>query len=251
MDFSKAFDKVCHSLLTHKLHHYGIRGKTNKWIQSFLDDRNQAVVLEGKTSNFIQVESGVPQGSVLGPSLFLYYINDMLENIRSKTRLFADDKIVYLTITSDIDRISLQDDLNKLAEWEQRWKMSFHPEKCNVLSISRKKQPIKNSYTLHGHELEHVNTAKYLGVSITSNMRWNQHISNICKKTNNTRSFFRRNLNIRDTKIKEKAYQSLVRPTLEYACTIWDLYLKDEKHRIEMVQRRAAGYVSNRFHNTS
>ena len=92
-------------------------------------------MVEGETSNFIQVESGVPQGSVLGPSLFLYYINDLPENIRSKTRLFADDTIVYLTITSDIDRISLPDDLNKLAEWEQRWKMSFHPEKCNVLSI--------------------------------------------------------------------------------------------------------------------
>ena len=92
MDFSKAFDSVCHSLLTHKLHHYGIKGKTNKWIQSFLNDRNQAEGVEGETSNFIQVESGVPQGSVLGPSLFLYYINDMPENIRSKTRLFSDDR---------------------------------------------------------------------------------------------------------------------------------------------------------------
>ena len=129
--------------------------------------------------------------------------------------------------------------------------MSFHPEKCNVLSILRNKQPIKNNYNLHGHELEHVNTAKYLGVSITSDMRWNQHISNICKKANNTLSFLRRNLNIRDTKIKEKAYQSLVRPTLIYACTTWDPYLKDDKHWIEMVQRRAARYVSNRFHYTS
>ena len=90
MDFSKAFDKVCHSLLTHKLHHYRIRGKTKTWIQSFLDDRNQAVVVEGETSNFIQVESGVPQG----PNLLLYYINEISENIISKTRLFADDTIV-------------------------------------------------------------------------------------------------------------------------------------------------------------
>ena len=105
----------------------------------------------------------------------------MPQNIRSKIRLFADDTIVYLTITSDIDSVSLQDDLNKLAKWEERWKMSFHPEKCNVLTISRKKQPIMNSYTLHGHQLEHVATAKYLGVSITSDMKWNQHISNICK----------------------------------------------------------------------
>jgi myo-inositol-hexaphosphate 3-phosphohydrolase len=98
----------------------------------------------------------------------------MPENTRS--RLFADDTIVYLTITFDIDSVSLQDDLNKLAKWEERWTMSFHPEKCNILTISRKKQPIMTSYTLHGQQLEHETTAKYLGVSITSDMKWNQHI---------------------------------------------------------------------------
>jgi len=122
MDFSKAFEKVCHSLLIHTLHHYGIRGKTNRWIQNFLRDRNQSVVVEGETSNYIPVESDVPQVSVLRPSLFLYYTNDMPENIRSKTRLFADDTIVYLTITSDIDSVTLQDDLNKLAKWEKNGK---------------------------------------------------------------------------------------------------------------------------------
>jgi myo-inositol-hexaphosphate 3-phosphohydrolase len=155
----------------------------------------------------------------------------MPENIRSKTRLFADDAIVYLTITFDIDSVSLQDDLNKLAKWEERWKMSFHPEKCNVLTISRKKQPIMNSYTLHCQQLEHVTTAKYLGVSITSDMKWNQHISNICKKANNTMSFLKRNLNIKNANIKEKPYKSLVRPTLEYACITWDSYLKEDKNR--------------------
>ena len=129
--------------------------------------------------------------------------------------------------------------------------MSFHPEKCKVLTISRKKQPIMTSYTLHGQQLEHVTTAKYLGVSITSDMNWNQHISNICKKANNIMSFLKRNLNIRNANIKEKAYKSLVRTTLEYACTTWDPHLKKDKNRIEMVQRRAARYVVNRYHNTS
>jgi hypothetical protein len=141
--------------------------------------------------------------------------------------------------------------VKKLAKWEERWKMSFHPKKCNVLTISRKKQPIMNSYTLHGQQLEHVTTAKYLDVSITSDMKWNQHISNICKKANNTMSFLKRNLNIRNANIKEKAYKSLVRPTLEYACTTWDPYPKEDNNRSEMVQRRAARYVVNRYHNTS
>ena len=155
--------------------------------------------------------------------------------------MFADDTIVYLTITSDIDSVSLQDDLNKLAKWEERWKMSFHPEKCNVLTVSRKKQPITNSYNLNGHQLEQVATAKYLGVSITSDMKWNQHTSNICKKAN-TMSFLKRNLNIRNANIKENAYKSLVRPTLEYACTTWDPYLKEDKTRIEMVQQHVISH---------
>ena len=103
--------------------------------------------------------------------------------------------------------------IGKLAKWGKRWKISFHPEKCNVLTISRKKQPIMTSYTLHGQQLEHVTTAKYLGVSITSDMKWNQHLSNICKKANNIMSFLKRNLNIGNANIKEKAYKSLVRPT--------------------------------------
>jgi hypothetical protein len=240
MDFNKAFDKVSHCLLTHKLDHYGVRGKSNIWIRNFLSNRKQTVVVEGETSDYINVESGIPQGSVLGPSLFLY-INDMPENIKSTVRLFADDTIVYLTITSDVDRLHLQEDLDRLAHWEQTWKMSFHPEKCNVLSITKKRNPVTNCYILHGHQLEQVQSAKYLGVSIT----------NICKKASNTLSFLKRNLNISNSNLKEKAYQSLVRPTLEYACTTWNPYHQNNKHRIEMVQRRAARYVKNRYHNTS
>ena len=122
MDFSKAFDKVSHSLLTHKPDHYGIKGKTNRWIQNFQAERKQVVVVEGERSDSINVESGVPQGFV--PSLFLFYINDMPEGIRSRVRLFADDTIVYLTITSDTDADYLQEDLDKLAEWEGKWKIN-------------------------------------------------------------------------------------------------------------------------------
>jgi hypothetical protein len=142
MDFSKAFDKVSHNLLTHKLDHYGVRGKTNRWIQNFLAERKQVVVVEGEKSDSINVESGVPQGSVLRPSLFLLYINDMPEGIRSRVRLFVDDTMGYLTITSDTDADYLQEDLDKLAEWEGKWKITFHPDKCNVLTIACKRRPI-------------------------------------------------------------------------------------------------------------
>jgi len=208
-------------------------------------------VVEGETSTSIPVESGVPQGSVLGPSLFLFYINDMPEGVKSTVRLFADDTIVYVTISNDTDAANLQNDLDKLAEWEEKWLMKFHLEKCNVLSISKKRNPNKYSYTLHGHQLEHLSSAKYLGCAITANLKWGEHISNICSKANNTISFLKRNINISNKTIKEKAYMSLVRPTLEYASSVWDLYQQNGIHRIDIVQRRAARYVTNRYHNTS
>jgi hypothetical protein len=99
MDFSKVFDEVSHCLLVHKLYHYGITGKSNRWIKNFLSQRSKCVVVEGVSSDRVPVESGVPQGSVLGPSLFLYYINDMPEGLASTVRLFADDTIAYLAIT--------------------------------------------------------------------------------------------------------------------------------------------------------
>jgi hypothetical protein len=131
----------------------------------------------------------------------------MPENIKSTVRLFADDTIVYLTITSDVDRVRLQEDLDRLAHWTQTWKMSFHPEKCNILSITKKlkRNPLTNCYILHGHQLEQVQSAKYLGVSITSDMKWSEHIANVCKKANNNLSFLRRNLNISNSNLKEKA----------------------------------------------
>ena len=129
MDFSKAFDRVSHHLLVDKLNRYGIQGHTNRWIKNWLSDRTQTVVLEGERSYTARVRSGVPQGSVLGPCLFLYYINDIPENVQSKVRLFADDTIIYLAFKDNRRTSSLQKDLDTLARWESKWQMAFHPEK--------------------------------------------------------------------------------------------------------------------------
>ena len=174
----------------------------------------------------------------------------MPEGIRSRVRLFADDTIVYLTITSDTDAEYLQD-LDKLAEWVGKWKMAFHPDKCNVLTIIRKKKtnsariPPTWTYTWG------CKSVKYLGCTISADLTWNDHIRNICNKANKTIGFLKRNLNINNSKIKETAYKSLVRPTVEYASSVWDPYHQNNKYRLEMVQRRAARYVTNSHHNTS
>jgi hypothetical protein len=252
MDFSKAFDKVGHEHLLSKLNHYGINGRTNRWIRSFLADRTQTVVLDDEKSHTGDVISGVPQGSVLGPCLFLIYINDMPNGITSTVRLFADDTIAYLALKSPDDANTLQEDLDKLAEWEVKWQMEFHPEKCQVLQITRNRtRRVNSSYTLHGHTLEVVNSAKYLGINISSDLGWNQQIQNNCKKATNTLNFLKRNLRINSPRLKEKAYKTLVRPHLEYSSSVWDPHTKTNIDKIEMVQRRAARFALNRYRNLS
>ena len=156
LDFSKAFNKDNHLKLLYKLSTFGITGNTLKWIKAFLNGRSQTVVLEGESSKEVPVTSGVPQGSVLGPLLFLLYINDLPENIKSKVRLFADDTAVYLTVSSVHDSQILQSDLDTFQHWERTWDMEFNPSKCQVISH----QPLKSRYYLHGQELESVDSAK-------------------------------------------------------------------------------------------
>ena len=136
MDFAKAFDKVPHMRLLHKLEYYGIRGSTNKWINSWLSGRTQQVVLDDQASDPVLVLSGVPQGSVLGPALFLIFINDLPDNIRSSVRLFADVCVPYRNIHSLQDCLILKEDLTSLGQWKAVWQMKFNVAKCHSMSYS-------------------------------------------------------------------------------------------------------------------
>ena len=156
LDFSKAFEKVSHSKLLWKLHQYGIRGKALNWIHAFLGNRSQSVVLEDEESDSVPVTSGVPQGSVLGPILFLIYINDLPDQIVPQVRLVADDTAIYLTIKcSDSHRV-LHNDIDSLSRWESRWDMEFNPSKCQVVRVTTSRRPINALYYLHGQVLEAV-----------------------------------------------------------------------------------------------
>ena len=145
MEFSKTFDKVDHQRLLLKLHRLGINDGVITWIQSFLSDITQCVVLGSEQSDSCSVLSGVPQWSVLGPCLFLMYINDMPESIQSSIRLFADDTIMYLTISNQSDCQTLQRDLSKLELWEREWLMAFSPDKWEVIRITKKKKKLSSS----------------------------------------------------------------------------------------------------------
>ena len=233
LDFSKAFDKVNHLKLLYKLSCFSVKGNTLDWIQSFLIGRTQTVVLDGESSEEVKVTSGVPQGSVLGPLLFLLYINDLPENIQSQVRLFADDTAVYLTVTNMQDSQVLQSDLESLQHWERTWDMEFNPGKCQVIHITRSKSPVKSRYFMHNQELESVDAAKYLGVTISKDLSWNSHINNITSTANKTLGFVKRNVVTKNKDIKTMAYNSLVRPQVEYASAVWSPSTKENINKIE------------------
>ena len=250
LDFSKAFDKVPHQRLSAKLSFYGIQGPTLEWINSFLCSRVQAVSVNGAVSSWESVSSGVPQGSVLGPALFLLYINDIQENIQSSMRLFADDSIVYREIESQEDHIILQKDLETLADWSSKWLMHFNVKKCAILSITKKRNPSIHQYNIFGETLDRVDQHDYLGVTISHDLRWDDHCNKITQKANRTLGLLRRTLSPCSRDVKEKAYQA-IRPQLEYASEAWNPYSINTVNRVEQVQRAAARFVFRDFRRTT
>ena len=252
LDFSKAFDKVDHVQLLSKLEKYGIRHSLLSWITSFLSSREQTVLVEGKSSSAAPVTSGVPQGTVLGPLLFLVYINDIASKLSpgTKIRLFADDSLLYRVINSPLDQHILQKDLDSLQHWELNNKMEFHPDKCNILRITNKINFLPFTYNIHNVFLKELKSAKYLGVIIDKTLSWNDHCSQMLKKANSTLAFIQRNLYNCPPNVKEACYKTLVRPKLEYGCSVWDPHQQNQIDSIEKIQKRAARFVTKNYTRT-
>ncbi|KAL8575235.1 hypothetical protein ACOMHN_042356 [Nucella lapillus] len=232
LDFSKAFDKVPHRRLLHKLHYYGVRSKTLRWTQAFLTSRTQEVILEGVHSSKAPVMSGVPQGTVLGPLLFLTYINDLPDVVtHSKTRLFADDSMLCKDISAPADKTKLQEDLDALEKWERTWQMHFNPSKCAVMTISGSRtKASERSYTLHNQVLENTKASKYLGVTLTDDMTWTVHTDGVAARGSRTVGFLRRNFSSCSTPVKAATYTTMI-----------------DINKLERVQRRAARYATNTY----
>ena len=247
LDFSKAFDTVAHQRLLNKIAYYGVRDKTNAWIRTWLTTRNQKVVIEGEESQSVHVDSGVPQGTVLGPLMFLLFINDIGDNITSTIKLFADDCLLFRTIKTDDDTAILQTDLDRLNDWSRTWQMSFNTKKCYSMRIQRKKNPITRNYKMGGEILHHVSSQAYLGVEIHENLNWKSHITTVASKAGRTLGFLRRNLGKCSPQIKEKAYISLVRSQLEYASAVWDPHRQTQIDQLEKIQRRAVRFICGNY----
>lgn len=250
-DFAKAFDTVPHRRLIGKLRSYGISGNILQWIKSFLEDRTQIVKVNGCKSHPASVLSGIPQGSVLGPILFIIYINDLPDVVHAESYMFADDTKIIKTIKSREDAKSLQSDIKALELWSNRWLLRFHPDKCHVLTIGKLENIIyANRYSLNDHELEHVFEEKDLGVIIDSELKFEEHIADKVKKANSLVGIIRRSFSYLDGELFKTLFTSFVRPHLEYNQAVWSPHLKKHRNIIENVQRRATKLVDG-FYNFS
>ena len=214
-DFAKAFDKVSHAKLLQVLHSYGISGKILGWIRAFLMDRTQRVKIGGDLSSSLEVTSGVPQGSVLGPLLFILYIEDLKSCTVNNCHisLFADDSKLYST-----NPVSLQKSLDNLNEIIRAKQICLAPEKCKHLCISR--NPSNTTFTIDGQNIETVTQIMDLGIKVSTNLKWKSHISQI-----KSRAFVRcfQILNGFSTKnlwVLKKAYITYIRPLVEYNSVI-------------------------------
>lgn len=247
LDFWKAFDLVPHEFILHKMKSLKIDGKVLGWLADYLSGRTQAVLINGKSSDFISVTSGVPQGSVLGPLLFLIFINDIVVDVFSSIRLYADDCIIYRAVSSFNDCITLQADLDRIANWCSTWGMDLNVNKCHFVRVTKKRNPITNMYQINDIPINMSLQVKYLGVYFSHDLSWRFHIEYMTAKANRMLGFIKRNFKNSPQEVKNTLYLTNIRPILEYASEVWDPHQQYLINNIELIQNRAARFVLNAY----
>ena len=259
LDFAKAFDKVDHEILLKKLEEYGVRGKLLTWLTCYLSDRQQTVVIDGEHSFPAKVLSGVPQGTVLGPILFIIYLNDMQKCIKNSiTSSFADDTRLKRTINNTNDKVLLQDDLTASIKWSVSNNMLLHQKKFELLSHSTNHQnylkhlPFYTEYTEYqtedGTVISPQSTVKDLGVMITQDISWSPHISKVCESSRKTSSWILSVFFDRRAEILLPLYTSLVRSRAEYCSPLWNPTKLEDIKQIESIQRTFTSQIKEVQH---
>lgn len=254
IDLSKAFDRVPHHKLINLLIVLGVPSLLIKWIRAYLTNRQQFVDIGGTPSDLLSVYSGVPQGSVLGPLLFLIYVNSLFtinSNGPVKIRMFADDCIIYTPITSVDDQIKLNYTLSNISAWCSENNMKINTGKTKYMHITTKKNALCFDYELDAVKLSKVDSYKYLGVIITSDLKWNKHVDYIKNKAIKKLWYLRRRLFRTPPSVKTLAYKALVRPTLEYASEVWDPWQVTLSRELENVQSLAVRSIFSDFRSTT
>ena len=241
LDFQKAFDKVPHQRLLLKLKAHGIGDSITDWIEQWPTDRRQRVVVDGEVSNWKSVLSGVPQGSVLGPILFLIYINDLDDSITSNVLKFADDTKLFRKVNTDGDKQHLQNDLDILVEWSEKWQMLFNFGKCKCLHTGRGNLNV--NYKMGDNVLGTTVKEKDLGVTVSAYMKVSEQCGIAASKGNQILGLIRRNITYKGKQLIIPLYKAIVRPHLEYCIQAWRPYRKKDIDTLERIQRRATKII--------
>ncbi|XP_071944903.1 uncharacterized protein [Antedon mediterranea] len=236
LDFSKAFDTVPHQRLLKKIQAYGINGNLLKWIECFLLGRKQRVAIKGTLSSWSHVTSGIPQGSVLGPILFLIYINDLPDILESHTEMFADDTKLFNHIKSRADCEALQRDIDAANDWAKTWQLQFNVNKCCIMHLGRNLELY--NYTMSAEALQAKEEEKDLGVIFDQTLKFSKHVGIVSNRANRVVGLIRHTFNYLDEEMFVPLFKSLVRPHLEYANCVWSPFLRKDITCIEKVQRR-------------
>ena len=245
LDFSKAFDSVPHRRMLHKLQAYGIKGNVLRWIDHLLQGRVQRVSVNGVLYMIAAVISGIPQGSVLGPILFIIFVNDMPEIVNTMIQMFADDTKLFWEIKDAHDRDQLQNDLKALEDWSNEWLLKFNADKCKVMHLGKSQGEFKYTMTKDDHpiELEKTTLKKDLGVHVDPSLTFSAHCEQQVNKANRLLGLIRRSYTYIDGDSLVKLFTALVRPHLEYANAVWYPVYKKDSTLLENVQRRATKLV--------
>jgi len=254
LDFAKAFDKVDHNIVLKKVQNLGIQGKLLQWIKEFLTNRTQSVMVNGRLSSKRPVISGVPQGSVIGPLLFLILISDIDEKaLYSIIASFADDTRATKGILTEDDSVDLQTDLFQIYQWSINNNMEFNTVKFELLRYGKHNElKERTSYvTPEWNTIEEKEHVKDLGITMSSDATFKTHINNIIESAKRTSAWIMRTFKARDKLTMMTLYKSLVRPILEYASVLWSPTAKGDIQRIEEIQRsyiRKIRGVSRNYH---
>ena len=248
-DFQKAFDSVSHDVILEKLKvQYNINGKMLQFLKAYLSGRRQRVALDGEFSEWSNVKSGVPQGSILGPFLFVLFINDIVEAIgdegETNIKLYADDLKIWRTIKNEND--SLQPDIDRLIEWSVKNKMKFHPNKCKLLRCTLKHKPVNLKYYLGSSEIQQCTNETDLGVITNRKLSPLEHQNMIISKTSQRLGLVKRTSALVDSPLKRRTlYVSLVSSLFEHCSQIWRPVSASSIEKFEKLQKRALKWINN------
>ena len=249
-DIKKAFDSVPHNHLLQSLANIGITGQLHQWFASYLFGRYQRVALDGFSSSYQPVTSGVPQGSILGPLLYIIFMNSISKlTLSSGARLvlYADDILLYKPVNSEKDCDSLQNDVDSILQWIKSHGLRPNHSKTQLLTITRSRQPVPIHLKVEGHQIPPSQAVKYLGVTLSSRLTWSDHINSTCKAAKRQIGLIHRQFHQAPPEVRLKVINSTILPKLEYCAAVWDPHLKKDIANLDNVQKFAGRTVTRNW----